>query len=106
MEAEDVGRIVTLIKDTITNNETVEITVENHPNIATKKYLEDLKKIGVNRVSFGIQSFDDADLRLLKLKQREEQNVKILQTALEVGFDTVAADLIYSIPNQTIDVFK
>ena len=64
-----------------------------------------MKKIGVNRVSFGIQSFDDADLRLLKLKQREEQNVKILQTALEVGFDTVAADLIYSIPNQTIDVF-
>lgn len=105
LEAEDVGRIVTLIKDTITNNETVEITVENHPNIATKKYLEDLKKIGVNRVSFGIQSFDDADLRLLKLKQREEQNVKILQTALGVGFDTVAADLIYSIPNQTIDVF-
>lgn len=46
LEAEDVGRIVTLIKDTITNNETVEITVENHPNISTKKYLEDLKKPG------------------------------------------------------------
>lgn len=105
LEVEDVGRIVTIIKDTITNNETVEITVENHPNFVTKKYLEGLKKNGVNRVSFGIQSFNNADLHILKLKQREEQNLKILQTALDIGFDTVAADLIYSIPNQTIEGF-
>lgn len=105
LEVDDIQRIVNLIKDTIVQNFTAEVTVENHPNIATKKYLVALKKIGVNRVSFGIQSFDDNDLKILKLKQREKQNMYILQTALDIGFDTVAADLIYSIPNQTTEGF-
>ena len=105
LEADDIQRIVDIIRGTITHHSTVEITVENHPNIATKEYLSDLKRIGVNRVSFGIQSFDDNDLKILKLKQREAQNMYILQTALDIGFDTVAADLIYSIPNQTTEGF-
>lgn len=105
LEPADVERIVTIIKQTITKNSKVEITVENHPNVATKNYLEELKKIGVNRVSFGVQSFNDEDLKILKLTQRKATNIHILQTALDIGFNTVAADLIYSIPNQTIEGF-
>lgn len=105
LDAVDIQRIVNIILETISNHSSVEITVENHPNIATKEYLSALKKVGVNRVSFGIQSFDDNDLKILKLKQREASNMQILQTALDIGFDTVAADLIYSIPNQTTEGF-
>lgn len=105
LAAEDIGRIVSLIKDAIPDHKSAEVTVENHPNIATKDYLLELKKKGVNRVSFGIQSFRDEDLKILKLMQRKETNEAILRTALDIGFDTVAADLIYGIPNQTTSIF-
>ena len=105
LNPEDIERLLQSITNTIPYNMSAETTIENHPCIATKEYLKSLKSIGINRVSFGIQSFDDNDLKILKLKQREKQNEYILQTALDIGFDTVAADLIYAIPNQTIEGF-
>ncbi len=105
LEAKDIERLVSFIREIVKQNSSAEITVENHPNVATEEYLRALKEAGVNRVSFGIQSFFDEDLKILGLKQREVQNRKILQTALSLGFDTVAADLIYAVPGQTTERF-
>lgn len=105
LEVKDIERVISFIKEGIKQNDSVEITVENHPNAVTKEYLYALKEAGVNRVSFGIQSFYDEDLKILGLKQREAKNIAVLQTALSLGFDTVAADLIYAIPNQTTERF-
>ncbi|WP_407375520.1 coproporphyrinogen-III oxidase family protein [Methanobrevibacter sp.] len=105
LEAKDISRLITNIKKAIPNSNLVEITVENHPSVATSEYLSELKHVGINRVSFGIQSLFDEDLKILGLRQRKEQNIQILDAALNLGFDTVAADLIYSIPNQSIERF-
>ena len=105
LEARDISRLISHIQKTIQNNERAEITVENHPCVATEGYLSELKNVGINRVSFGIQSLFDDDLKILGLWQRKEQNIHILNTALKLGFDTIAADLIYSIPNQSIERF-
>lgn len=105
LEPEDIERVISCIKDVVPVDEHVELTIENHPNIATHDYLKELKSIGVNRVSFGIQSFDDKDLSVLKLLQTAKRNNEVLDEALSLGFDTVAADLIYRIPNQTTETF-
>lgn len=105
LEARDISRLISHIQKIIPNNEQTEITVENHPCVATEEYLAELKNAGINRVSFGIQSLFDDDLKILGLRQRKEQNIHILNAALNLGFDTVAADLIYSIPNQSIERF-
>lgn len=105
LEARDIERLINSIKKVIKQHTYVEITVENHPSVATSEYLHNLKEIGINRVSFGIQSFFNEDLKILGLIQREYQNKFILQEALELNFSSVAADLIYAIPNQTIEHF-
>lgn len=105
LEPEDIERIISYIKDVIPADEYIEFTIENHPNVATHDYLKALKDIGVNRVSFGIQSFDDNDLSVLKLLQTSKRNHEVLDEALSLGFDTVSADLIYRIPNQATETF-
>lgn len=105
LEPEDIERIISCIKDAIPVDEHIEITIENHPNTATYDYLRELKDIGINRVSFGIQSFDDNDLSVLKLLQTSKRNCEVLDEALSLGFKTVAADLIYRIPKQTTETF-
>lgn len=105
LETRDIQRLVSHIRQVIPNDKNLEITIENHPNIATYEYLKKLKDIGINRVSFGIQSFVDEELSILKLLQCSKRNQEVLEEALSIGFDSVAADLIYRIPGQTIKGF-
>lgn len=98
-----IGKIInTLIAKTNTPNYP-EITVEGHPLTVNYDYLKELKEVGVNRVSFGIQSFNDSNLKLLGLKQTSEANIKVLTDCAKVGFNSVAIDLLYRIPNQDLN---
>jgi oxygen-independent coproporphyrinogen-3 oxidase len=83
----------------------LQITVESHPNVVDLKYLQAVYQRGVNRISFGIQSFNDDDLHILGLRQRADTNRSILEYARAIGFDTVAIDLIYRIPHQKEETF-
>jgi len=64
--------------------------------------LERVRDAGINRVSFGIQSFDQRYINSLNLHQRVDQSREIIETALTVGFKTVAFDLMYRYPGQTL----
>tara|TARA_B100000902_G_scaffold321829_1_gene314904 strand:+ start:4556 stop:5599 length:1044 start_codon:yes stop_codon:yes gene_type:complete len=78
-----------------------EITCEANPDDLTKIKLTGLKKLGVNRLSIGIQSFIDKDLKFLNRSHSSEQAIKCVKEAQEVGFNNISVDLIYGIPNQT-----
>ncbi|MBO0439015.1 coproporphyrinogen-III oxidase family protein [Candidatus Enterococcus ikei] len=80
-----------------------EITLECHPNTVDNKYLEQIKDSGINRVSFGIQSFQKENIEKLGLLQIPEKNIKVISDALGVGFNTVACDIMYNLPEQSID---
>lgn len=80
-----------------------EICLECHPNTVTREYLEQIHEVGVNRVSFGIQSFQQKNLSALKLWQEAEKNKEVIQMATEIGFRTVALDLMYNFPDETMD---
>lgn len=75
-----------------------EFTFEANPEQLTKEYLHEIKTLGVNRLSIGVQSFSDADLKLLNRRHTAQQAVQAVKTAQESGFDNISIDLIYGIP--------
>jgi len=75
-----------------------EITVELNPDDINPSYLQGLKGINVNRISLGVQSWRDADLKLLNRRHDSAQAEYSLKEALRAGFENVTIDLIYGIP--------
>ena len=103
LPAKDIGKIISKIRKVFSIKEEIEITVEGHPAVVDYNYLSEIRQYGVNRVSFGIQSFNDATLKSLGLRQTKEANISAIQNSKKVGFYTVATDMLYRTPNQTID---
>ncbi len=78
-----------------------EITLEANPEQLTPEYLGQIKKIGINRLSIGIQSFDDRILRWLKRGHSAVMAKKTIQNAISSGFSNISIDLIYGISGRT-----
>ena len=99
MTPELIERIITLTRATCTEH--VEIGVEVHPVDATVERLEQLKQYGVNRISLGIETFQEAFLKTLGRGYTGEQAEQAILNAKHVGFDCVDVNLMYGIPGQT-----
>ncbi len=74
---------------------TKEITCEANPNSANKKWLDKVNNLGINRISFGVQSFDDKKLKFLGRNHNKKTAIKAIQNAKEVGFEHINCDIIY-----------
>ncbi len=74
----------------------IEITSEANPNSATKEWLLGMWKLGVNRISFGVQSFDKDKLKLLNRAHSSKDAIEAITHAKEVGFQNLSLDLIYA----------
>ncbi len=72
-----------------------EITTEANPNSASRRWLEGMHALGVNRISFGVQSFDTKKLKLLGRNHSPTQAITAVHLAREVGFAHLSVDLIY-----------
>ena len=98
------------IMNTIYNNFQLdinsEITLECNPDDLDKKKLLELKEIGINRLSIGIQSFDDADLKFMNRSHNSKEALNCIKLAKESGFDNITIDLIYGLPNQSNENWK
>ena len=80
-----------------------EITVECNPDDLTEDKLKELKYLGVNRLSIGLQSFQNENLTLMNRAHNAQESLKCVGLATEIGFDNVTIDLIYGMPNQTLE---
>lgn len=78
-----------------------EITTEANPNSATNEWLNDMVRYGVNRVSFGVQSFDDKKLKQLGRSHDKNQAIKAIKMTKEAGIEHISLDLIYNAINDT-----
>jgi oxygen-independent coproporphyrinogen-3 oxidase len=78
-----------------------EITTEANPNSATKIWLEGMQVLGVNRISFGVQSFDTDKLKALNRAHTPQQAKDAVLYAKELGFEHLSLDLIYNYQNDT-----
>jgi oxygen-independent coproporphyrinogen III oxidase len=79
-----------------------EITLEANPDDLSFEYLRRLKIIGINRLSIGIQSFSDTDLKLMGRRHNSTQAINAIKDAQKAGFDNISVDLIYGIPGMSI----
>lgn len=78
-----------------------EITAEANPNSATPSWLEGMRALGVNRISFGVQSFNDQKLLTLGRSHRASQASKAVEDAYQAGFRHLSLDLIYGVRGDT-----
>ncbi|MGA9116193.1 MAG: radical SAM family heme chaperone HemW [Bacteroidota bacterium] len=78
-----------------------EITLETNPGTVDRAKLAALRETGVNRLSIGVQSFDDGELRFLGRIHTARDAAECLASAREAGFGNISLDLLYAIPGQT-----
>ncbi len=102
LSPDEIGQIIRQVRSSIKSKKEPDISIECHPITVNSDYLRQVLDVGVNRVSFGIQSFDERFLQSLNLKQQPEQSTEILSQAVSLNFNTVAMDLLYRLPGQTI----
>ncbi|MCX8491492.1 MAG: radical SAM family heme chaperone HemW, partial [Cyclobacteriaceae bacterium] len=83
-----------------------EITLEANPDDLTKQKLQELHLASINRLSIGIQSFDDATLRFFNRAHTRDEALLCVADAREVGFGNLSLDLIYSIPGRASTIWE
>lgn len=83
-----------------------EITMECNPGTITKDSLEGYRTAGINRLSFGIQSFNQDELDFLHRIHSPEEGKQAVQLAREAGFDNINIDVIFALPNQSIESWQ
>ena len=80
-----------------------EISLEANPEDLTELYLKQLYEVGINRLSIGIQSFDEDILVYLGRRHGTEMLSNMIETAQNIGFKNISLDLIYGIPGLTLE---
>ncbi len=80
-----------------------EVTLEANPDDISPAYLESLKDLPFNRISLGIQSFNDTDLQFLNRRHDAKQAIQAVKNCQEAGFNNISIDLIYGLPGQTLE---
>lgn len=83
-----------------------EITLETNPGTVDFEKLSSYKKIGINRISIGVQSFDDNDLKFLTRIHDKKTAIDTIKNADKAGFEDINIDLIFSIPKQSKETWK
>ena len=95
--------IVDKIKSTFTITDDCHMTIESNPGEVDLQYLTKLVKLGFNRISFGVQTFDDKVLTMLHRSHNGEKAKQAVYDAKEAGFTDINIDLIYGLPRQTLE---
>jgi oxygen-independent coproporphyrinogen-3 oxidase len=94
------------VRKTFTIAADAEITAEINPGDADLQFLVSLRKMGVNRLNIGIQSFDEDILRFLDRRHTREQAIHSIEQARAAGFDNIGLDFMYGIPDQSLLSWK
>lgn len=100
-----IGKLIQQIKTTFALEPDAEITLEANPEDINRNKALELKDIGVNRISLGVQSFDDEILTNLNRQHTGRQAINAITTLKEQGFNNMTLDLIYGIPGQHHDTW-
>ena len=101
LEPDEIAQLLTACRDTYPMTADVEITLETNPETVTAERLAAFRDAGINRLSFGVQSFDDAELKRLGRIHTAQRAIDAIQAAKGTGFNSVSFDLMLWLPEQT-----
>jgi oxygen-independent coproporphyrinogen-3 oxidase len=103
LEPAQIEKILNKLSQSFKISSNPEITLETNPGTVDKRKLLEFKNLGVNRISFGVQSFFEGDLKFLGRIHTGEDAFKCVNDSFEVGFENVSIDLIFGLPGQTVE---
>jgi putative oxygen-independent coproporphyrinogen III oxidase len=106
LSADELKNVLDGVKKHFSVEQSCETTIELNPDDITLQYQKDLKKASFNRISLGVQSWRDEDLKMLNRRHTAEQAVKALQDTFRAGFENVTIDLIYGIPGMSLKAWE
>ncbi|MBD3190460.1 MAG: radical SAM protein [Candidatus Heimdallarchaeota archaeon] len=106
LDSKQVEQIVYNLRKNFRLADDVEITLEGNPSDFTKEYFKEIHSGGINRLSLGIQSFQNNTLQKIGSPHITENNLNALSWAMKENFYTVNCDLLYGIPGQTFSEWK
>ena len=106
LQPSEIQQIIDTIKQLFAVGAEAEITVEANPDDLTPTYISQLAETDVNRLSIGIQSFDDAMLALMNRRHTAQQAADAVRNCQQAGFGNISVDLIYGLPGTTTDYWK
>ncbi len=98
-----ISEIINAIQKLFKVNQLAEITLEVNPGTVDLEKLKGIKAAGVNRLSIGVQSFNEDDLKFLSRIHSVADGMRCISDAKQAGFDNIGIDLIYALPTQTIE---
>jgi oxygen-independent coproporphyrinogen-3 oxidase len=84
----------------------IEITLEANPDDITPEYLDSIRHLPFNRISLGVQSFNDDELLFLNRRHDAQSAIRAVKLCQEKGFDNISIDLMYGLPRQTPDSWE
>jgi oxygen-independent coproporphyrinogen III oxidase len=101
-----IGGLMTAVRTCFEVDAKAEVTLEANPSDVQAAYFEQLRSLGVNRISLGVQSSHAAELQLLRRGHSFQEAIGTYEAARQAGFDNVNLDLIYGLPDQPIEKWR
>ena len=105
MEPHYIGEIIECIKNNFYLDADAEITLETNPGTVDKKKTTGFRDSGINRISIGIQSFNDEELKFLTRIHDSKTAIRTVHDCKQCGFDNISIDLIFNLPKQTKEIW-
>lgn len=102
LPARDFERIFDAITRLFDIGPSLEITLEANPDDMTAEYVKQISTLPFNRISMGVQSFEEEDLRFLNRRHDRQQALRAVELCKENGLSNISIDLIYGLPGQTL----
>lgn len=106
LSAQQLKNLIETCKSVFSVDENAEITLEGNPDDLNLIYLKELLAVGFNRLSIGIQSFNQTDLKLMKRRHNSLQAIDAVKNAKVAGFKNISVDLIYGVPTLSLETWK
>ena len=106
LSGEQISRIMAAIRENFALSGDAEVTLEANPVTLSPRRIEELLSAGVNRLSIGVQSMNDAELRYLGRLHSAERAEKAVLDAFETGFRNISCDLMLALPGQSEELLK
>jgi oxygen-independent coproporphyrinogen-3 oxidase len=106
LESSEITRLITACRDAFDLSADAEVTMEANPETVSASRLEECRRAGVNRLSFGVQSFDDQELARLGRLHNAARARAAVGEARAAGFDNVSLDLMMWLPQQTVERWR
>lgn len=101
LDEEDFRQVFATIEEVYGMEHCKEITLEANPDDLTEEYVTRLHRLPFNRISMGIQTFDDVTLKLLNRRHNAMQAIEAVDRCRRAGFENISIDLIYGLPGET-----